>query len=141
MISTKAIDIRLLGNKRLQAKFAKLEGKLQKKVFRQAARAAAKPVLAAAKQLCPAKTGKLKGSLKIGSSPAKSGVGAQVQTGTRGELGIPEDSKIFYPAVVEYGHDNVPAHSYLRKAMDQERTTAKRILTYEIAAKIRSAAK
>ena len=61
-----SVDISVLGNKQLQKQLKLLEGNMQKKIVRQALRAAAKPVLASAKAKCPVgKTGRLKKSLKL----------------------------------------------------------------------------
>ena len=142
MSSQKAVDIRLLGDKRLQAKLGKLVGPLQRKIVAKACMAAGQPVLEAARRMVPVKTGKLKGSLVLKKYSGKRGsFGADIATGTREELGIAPDDKFFYPAAVEFGHGNVPAHSFLRAGIDSQRGTAKAILKTEIASGIRNAVK
>lgn len=131
------IDIRLLGAKDLQRKLNRLELKTGKKIVRRALRKGGRPVLATAIAGCPVKTGRLKKSLVLKArKPHRGYFGVEVRTGTREELGIAPDDKSFYPASVEYGHGNVPAHPYLRPAMDANRERAKGIITRHIRAGI-----
>ena len=110
------IDISMIGDKKTQKAFKKMEIKMQGKVFRKAVRDAAEPVLALAKMYTPVDTGKTRDSLKIRAGTGKRGtIGVRIQTGTRKELGIAPDEKFFYPAVVEYNHQ-----SYLRRAIDND---------------------
>lgn len=129
------IDISVLGDRRLQQKLNRLVEKDAKKIVRQAMRAAARPVHARAVELAPKKTGALAQNIKInaatsatakaaGIKAARGSLGVVVRTGTRAEMGIDPSSKWYYPAIVEYGHDNAPAKSYLRRAMDETRGEA-----------------
>lgn len=128
-----AVDISLLGDKALERKLRRLEVKAQRTIVRQALREAAKIVAAAARDLVPVKTGALKRSiivralgtarLKAGSRRSRSELGSEVRTGTRAKLGIPPDYPWYYPASVEYGFTTsrgqvVPAHPYMRPALD-----------------------
>jgi len=121
------VDISLIGDKELQRKFKTLVGKVQKKIARKAIRAGAKIVLADAKNRAPVLSGKLKKSLKVKAiKRSRSTIGVLVQTGTREKLNIPEGSKYYYPAAVEYGHGGVAAKPFLRPALD---TNADRALS------------
>ena len=123
------IDISLLGDKALQRKLNRLPQKIQKKVMRQALREGARPILAAAKTNAPVDTGRMKASLKLRSHKARRGnFGVEVRTGTRTELGIPEGATSYYPYSVEFGHGNVPAHPFMRPALDDNREVAEKLL-------------
>ncbi len=132
----KFIDISLMGDRKLQRKLKRLPIVVQRKIVRHALREAARPVLATAKALVPVDTGRLKKSLKIRSAGKRGQAGIVVRTGTRAELGIPEDAKYFYPAALEFGHGNVPAYPFLRPALDQNRPRALKIIARELGAGI-----
>lgn len=136
------VDITLLGDKALARKLARLPGVTQKKIVRKALRQGARPVLAAAKRLCPVRYGVLKGSLKLRTVPRKRGLlGVEVSTGTRTELGIPESDPGYYPMSVEYGHGRVAAQPFLRPALDENRDRAKRIIGQRLGRDIEAEAK
>lgn len=121
----KFVDVSQLGDKRVSAKLARLDIKVQKKIVRQALRKAAAPILATAKARVAVDTGALRDGLTIRAVKAKKGVfGIQVATPRRAELGIPADAKGFYPAVLEYGSVDHPPKPYLRPALEQNRDRA-----------------
>ena len=131
------VDISVLGNKQLQKQLKLLAGNMQKKIVRQALRAAAKPVLAAAKAKCPVKSGRLEKSLKLRAMKRKRGqFGVRIKTGTKAELGIPADDKFYYPAHVELGHGSVPAVPYMRSALEENRSSSLRIVALMVKAGI-----
>lgn len=126
------IDISLLGDKKLEKSFKKIELKLQKKIFKAAVKDAAKPILALAKSYVPVDTGKLKDSIKLKAGTGKRGtIGVRIETGTRAQLGISADDKFFYPTVVEYKHK-----SYLRRAIDSDPDGVRRAIARNIKAAI-----
>jgi len=124
------ISIAVLGSRSLQKRFDRFEKNVQKKIVRQALRAAARPMLVAAKAKVPVDTGRLKKSLRLRALKQRRGIfGVQVRTGTRAELGMWIGDKTgYYPASVEWGHGSVPARPYLRPAFDETRDEALRIL-------------
>ncbi len=127
------IDIRMVGDVRLQKKMGRLTGKDQKKIVRKALRLAAKVVLPVAKALVPVRRRKLKDSLKIKALKAKRGkFGVVIRTGTREELGIPSGDRYYYPAAVELSTKNVPARSFLRASLKQKRREALAVMGSEI---------
>lgn len=130
------IDLTFLGDKQLEKKLHGLETKIEKKALRHAMRRAGKIVLATAKTLAPRRSGRMADTLKVRSakkSNANSGqVGVVVQTGTRDQLGIPEDAKYYYPAGVEYGTSHSPAQPFLRPALDQNREEALEIIKQDL---------
>lgn len=131
------VDIRLLGDKKLERLLRKLEPRVQKKVIRSAMRKAAKPVLARAKTLVPVRTGKRSGPLirgmKIKSlKRSRFRVGVLLQTPTREELGLSADDKYYYPSAIELGTSKTPAHPFFRNAMDQMRDVSMAIVRREI---------
>lgn len=138
--TSQSVDISLLGDAALQRKLARLDTAIQKKIVASAIRKAAKPVLAEAKRLAPVKTGKLRDNIHIGALRARKGsFGTVVQTGRREQMGIPADSKWYYPAIVEYGHGNVPPKSFMREAMNSQTPRCIAIIADEIKAGIRTA--
>jgi HK97 gp10 family phage protein len=111
-------DISLLGFGHLLDSFSKLDTAIQGKILRVALRAGGNWVLKESKRLCPIRSGKLKRSLKLRAMKRRRGrVGYRIMTGTREELGISEDDKGYYPAMVELGTRKMPAKSYLRAAV------------------------
>ena len=131
------IDISLIGDKVLQRKLKRLPIATQKKIVRKALREGGRPVLAAAQQNVPVRSGRTKASLKLRARKAKRGsFGVDVRTGTRAELGIPENDPSYYPFSVEYGHGNVAAQPFMRPAMDDNRDKALRIIGKELGAGI-----
>lgn len=128
------ISIGLIGDKELIDAFDRLTYQSQKKVFRPAARAAAKVILPIAKSLAPRDTGAMASTLMVRA--IKSGrrqrlkvVGARVMTGTKAKLGIAHDTRWYYPAHVELGHKKrgggkVEERPFLRDALDQGRAKA-----------------
>jgi pilus assembly protein TadC len=133
-MAEKFLDIKMLGEKELQARLKKIELKMQRKIVKGAMMKAARPVLALAKILVPVKTGRLRDSLRIRTlTGVRGAIGAKVETGTRQQLGIPADAKYFYPVVVEYKHQ-----SFLRRAVDDDRELIMSIIAREIRAGIES---
>jgi len=127
------IDISLTGDKALQKKLNRLPKVMQKKIVRKALREGARPVLASARSKAPVRTGAMKKSLKLRARRARRGnFGVEVRTGTRAELGIPENDPGYYPFSVEFGHGNVPAQPFMRPALDENREPALKIIGREI---------
>lgn len=120
---TDFIDIKFLGERKLQQKLRKLDIKLQRKIVRGAMRKAMRPVLTAARNKVPYDKGWLKGSLHIKSRTKKGITRIYVATGTREKLGIGPDVKGFYPAVLEYGTraNRGIASPYLRPAISENK--------------------
>lgn len=115
-----AFDITLIGDKKLARKMGDLAVVDQRKVMRKAQREAFRVVLNATKTGVPRDTGRLRKGIKLRAlkrSRVRSGV--YVRTPTREELGIdPGDDTAYYPAYVEFGHDNVPPVPFMRRAFD-----------------------
>lgn len=112
--------------------------KLQKQAVRPAARDGAKMVLAKAKEFAPVDvSGKFKGrqleggthlrdTLKVRANPGRKRgtIEFRIFTGTRKELGIPNDEKGYYPFALEYGslaHQPIkfmePAYHHTKEAV------------------------
>ncbi len=135
------IDLALKGFETLTAQLAKLaDENTTNSIVRHAYREGAKPILAAAKANCPVDTGFGKANLKIKPGKRKKGfVSVLVGEGSyRGDT--------FYLAMVEYGHASkgnrhVPAHPFMRPAVDSQKANAEQIITREIAAGIAAAMK
>ena len=115
------IDISMIGSKKLQRKLEKLDIALQKKIVRQSINRAMLPVRERAKQYVPIDTGNLRDSIKRISRTRRGKAAARIITGGRAELGIPAESRGYYPAVIEYGTRSParPAKSFMRRAMTE----------------------
>ena len=91
------VDFKVVGDLELEAALKKLPLVAQKKVFRPALRAAARPILVSAKARVPVKTGKLRRSLRVRSiRRTRKRIGVKVVSFFVGEA--------FYGGPVEFGH-------------------------------------
>lgn len=142
MVAAKS-SFKLLGVDELVEKLKMLRGPAMKKVYRQAMREAARPVLSTAKQIVRIDSGRLQKSLKIRAlRRSRKLIGVQITPGSRGELGIPGKSKGFYPTHIELGFKRkggktkFPGNRYLRDALLLEKTDAMRIINARITAGI-----
>lgn len=91
--------ITVRGDKQVIRRLKQFTPNLQRKILRTASRAAAKPVLSAARANAPLRTGRLKSSLKVRAIPkSRVRVGIRVATGAGWFKG-----KEFYGAFQEFG--------------------------------------
>ena len=158
------VDLRLLGDKKLDRKLRSLDVKMQRKFARRALREAWKPVKDAAKANAlaiarrPAETGimrRVARALKVraiaksrivgGRRRAIRGrrgmIGFTFRTPTRAELGIPAGSKWYPPAHIELGTRRTPPLSYMRKAFLEHAPRARRRIVSAIWSMIRGEAR
>lgn len=140
------VDISLLGDKKLEKQLRKLPNRVEKKVVRQALRAGAKPILAAAKAnvatMTAPQTGRLAKGLQLRAIRRSRGrMGYRVATKPREFYGIEPDDKWFYPAVVEYGHPKAAARPFLRSAFDSHERSSFAIVKREIGVGVEREAK
>lgn len=129
------IDISLLGGKELQATFLELPSKLQKSIVRKANTKAMRPIFRAIKRRVPILTGRLQRGIKtraIKATRRNKTVGRILFLPERSLLGIAPSAKVYPPAAVEYGHDNVAEVSFVRKGFDEAEAQAAQILEVEI---------
>ncbi len=112
---------KITGAKELQRRLRKLPRVVQRKLMREALRAAAAPVLAEAQRLVPVDTGQLRSSLVIRAAKTKrrGSIGVQVQTRDGAFKGDE-----YYGAFVELGTHKHHAHPFLRPALDNTREQA-----------------
>lgn len=133
--------ISLEGEKELIRKFETLEPKVARKVVRQAVRKGGKTLLQATKAKVPVDTGKLKKFIKLRSekNKRKSGrIGVRVWPPLREDLDIDPSDRHYYPAVVEFGSQTVPARSYLRAALNENAAKILNQMTTDIGKGIES---
>lgn len=147
MVAAKS-SFKIQGVGKLILKLRRLRGTAMRKVYRQAMREAARPVLATAKQIVPIDTGRLQKSLKIRAlRRSRKLLGVQIAPGSRGELGISAGAKGFYPTHIELGFKGkggktkFPGNRFLRDALLLEKTDAIRIINARITAGIEKAIK
>lgn len=144
MAKSKFVDISMVGDKELERMFRDLPVKLQTKVVRQANTKAIRPILRSVKARVPVLTGVLKRGLKSRAMKRKrrnSPIGRFLLLPLRADLGIKADDPYYYPAAVEYGHDNVAAVRFLRDGFDAAEEEAFGILKKEIGAGVEREAK
>ena len=114
----------LKGDKPLEAVFDKLPGIAQKKAVRKAnvraMRIIRKAVLARTPVGITAASPKLKREIKSRALKQVRGwpIARVLLLPTRDSLGISPDDPYYYPAAVEYGHDNVAGVNFLRGGYD-----------------------
>ncbi len=118
------LQIKIDGAKELEKKLLSFEPKLARRIVRQTLRAAAKPILAAAKANVPVLTGALKESLKLRvMKKAKHRYGILVATAKGWFKG-----DTYYGAFVEFGTSKMAAKPFIRPAFDSEKENAERII-------------
>lgn len=144
MVAAKS-SFKIQGVDKLILKLRRLRGTAMRKVYRQAMREAARPVLATAKQIIPIGTGRAQKSLKIRAlRRSRKLLGVQISPGSRGELGL-SGVKGFYPTHIELGFKRgatkFPGNRFLRDAVLLEKTDAIRIINSRIIAGIEKAIK
>jgi HK97 gp10 family phage protein len=110
------------GIKELDRKLARLPGKVQRKVLRQAMRAGMKLVLEEAKAEAPVDTGRLRGAIKLRA--AKNRTRGSVALEVRIE-GADFEENHFYPAQVEYGRAGMSAEPFMGPSFDAMGPTAR----------------
>ena len=96
--------------------------KVEKQIIREATKAAAEPVLHAARSHAPVLTGDLVASLKITTktSSKKSSFTARVQAAGQGaKTGNDYTGDQFYAAFQEFGTSHQPARPFMRPAFDE----------------------
>lgn len=140
------ITFQLVGVEELIQTLRKLRGAAIRKVYRQALREAARPVLATAKQIVLIKSRRLQKSLKIRAGRrSRRFISVVIKPGTRSELGIAPDAKGYYPTHIELGFSRgttkFPGNRYLRDAMLLERFDAIRSISARVKQGIERAAR
>ena len=123
------LDISLIGDKELATRMINLPLKLAKKAFRKAAREAARPILASAKQnlatlMAASKysTGRLQKSLRIKAlKRSRKSFGVMIGTGTAGKTFAGEAAYGFH---VETGTKHTEAKPFLRPALEANRANS-----------------
>lgn len=126
---TGLVDISVLGDKELEKRLRRLEGKTQRKVVRQALRKSAKRIKTHVDtNLSGLKVNVLTGALReaFRNTPIKGAtrrgvIRVGIPFPERELLGIAPSDPHYYPTAVEYGHGNVPPHPYLRPAVDEHK--------------------
>lgn len=130
------VDLDITGTRELQAQLDRLVGDVNAELA-EAVDAGLEPVLQAARRRAPVKRGVLRDGIvkkmsrtkKAGSASGTVGLTRKAMHGVPVELGhnIVRDGKVV-------GH--VPAHPFLRPAMDENRDTAERIIRQKLGQKI-----
>lgn len=141
-------DLSLLGVKGMDRKLRRLEAKVQKSIVRKALRASAKRVrVYVVANLSGVKvnvdTGTLRDAFakaKIRGTSRRGLIRIGLQYPERDDLGIPADSKYYYPTAVEYGHGDVRAYPYMRPAVDEHDTVERSLIGRDIGNGIKQAA-
>lgn len=136
------VDIKILGRRDLERQMKKLVDKTQKKIVRQAIRAAAKRAKDRIVRNIRNEdlvlhhfmlAGFYNAKIKSSSRKPRELIRMGPEWPTRDQLGIAADDKYYYPMAVEMGHNNVPAHPFVRPAMDEHRASELREMSGDIA--------
>ena len=128
------IDIGLIGDKDLQKKLNKLQGKDAKAVIRKVLRNQQKEIKKRADALVPTKSGALKASLRIRAGKrSRKRISVVLIAGGKRSIGKTESKRrgiaegateeAYYASFVELGTDKQPAQSFMRKARDDYQPT------------------
>jgi len=137
-----AVDIRMLGDKRLSRALAKLPAVAQKRVVRKALRKSAKRQVGYVVALAPEDTGALKRGFRTAKVRSlrrwRHIMGMGLYAPYRDTLGIGPDDKWYYPFALEYGtkerkgRGRIAAMRFIRDAVDRHVETEHRFLSSEI---------
>ena len=120
--SSAGITLKLDGFEDVIKIFETLDEKMKKKALRPALRDGAKVIQKDAKRRAHKRSGANRKNIKVRAMKrSRTQFGYMVRTGTRKELGIPEDEEYYYPAVEEYGGVNHNAHPYMRPALHTQK--------------------
>lgn len=157
-----SVNVKLLGDKKLDKKLKELESRTQKKVVRKAMRNTAKAVQKDVRSAAPVASGRLRKSIKVRASKrSRRRIGIEVRTGERSELGIEPSERGYYPASIEFGsrphqiedvvidgeprkvvtHPGTRPNPFIRGTMDRKRRQYLRKLAREIGRGIEGLAK
>lgn len=132
------IDISILGDRQLQDGLAMLPVSAQKRVVRKAMRNTAKRMRSIILPRVPVLTGRLRREIARSSIRAirrsRNRLGATVALPTREAMGIPPNSKWYYPAILEYGSPKTGLKPirYFREAVDTAWPTERKMLSEEL---------
>ena len=119
------VKVAVLGDKKLQRALSRLAGGAQKKAVRKGLREAGRPILTEAKRLVPRDSGDLARRLALRALPrSRKRFGVQILV--RGDNQTRQTGKAHH---VELGTQHRPATPYLRPALDNNRTRARRIFS------------
>ncbi len=134
---SKAFDISVVGDKRLQRRMRGLTPKIQGKVLRPALRKTAKVALAPIKAAAPRRTGALAKGLKVRAVKGKRSrggrrVGVGIHTPPRDKLGISPDDPYYYPAAIELGTEKLAGTAFMRGPFRSLRDRMLRVLRVEL---------
>lgn len=119
----------------IDAKLRTLEFRVQSKLLRQAMRKGMKLVLADAKARAPVDTGLMARSVKLRAmrrSRSRQGLLVQVNSAEGLVKTTKAGERYFYPAVVEFGDGETPAHPFLRPAYDRQGPPARDVTMREL---------
>lgn len=120
------IDLRALGIPELDAKLAKLDPRVQKKVVRKALRDHAKVVKGRvvdnlSGSPVQVRTGELRAAYqaaKIRGATRRGVIRISVEAPPRDLLGVAAGDRHYYPYAIEYGHRRAQPHPFMRPAID-----------------------
>ncbi len=141
-----AVDLTVIGDKRLIRALEKLPGAMQRKVARPALRASAVRMNKAAVQKLAAMWPPVSGDMlaafkaqKVKSIKGKGGIRFAAMLPTREELGIPADAEHYFPNVLEYGTNLIAGRSFIRATVDEMAEQEFRMIGQDIGVRIEAA--
>lgn len=118
------LNVEVIGANELIAKFKKLADETLLTALHKAADKGADIVLSAAKSKAPRLTGAMaKGLVKRENNKGKKGVLARIgssdEANAAGQVKTGDGRTVYYGILVEFGRPGVPAHPFMRPALDE----------------------
>ena len=119
------------GIREIDRKLRQLPGRVQKKVVRQAMRAGLKVVMQEVKAQSPVDTGTTRKAVQTRAVKKKKRGAIELEvrilaTDMTKRTSARTGKTVFYPAIVEYGHDKTPANPFMLRAFNAKGETARK---------------
>lgn len=114
-------DLKLTGSGITLKKLERAAQRVQHKEIRDELKSAMHPALELARQRASVQSGRMRRWLSITARSNRKGAIAALSAGTRRALRIPESSKYYYPAAIEYGTRFMRAKPFLRNSLADKR--------------------
>lgn len=120
--------------------------RVQKNVVGQSMRAGMKVMQRSVKQEVPVDTGLTKSMVKVRAGLKRKRSEVSIDVRIDADKGLKKTSKrtgktVFYPAVVEYGHKNIPPNPFMRRAFLRDGDRARKVTIAALKAGVEREAK
>ncbi len=117
-----SVSVQIFGVKELDKLLNDLPKRMRNKMINRGLKVGGQILLAEVQRRAPVRAGPKGGKLKKNLKLKRLGsLGVQVSLPSRVKMGIPADSKWYYPAIVEYGHAHAAAIPFMRGSTNAKR--------------------